>query len=81
MDYEKGGLITIRHNELFDWVSDLEDKAFNPSHVSDNPLIYSGRAVKRTKTTPAGAGRNNDHTVVPLLEITEQKGNLMIRDL
>ena len=46
LDYEKGGLITIRHNELFDWVSDLEDKAFNPSHVCDYPLVYLGCAMR-----------------------------------
>ena len=78
---KKGGLVTARHKDLREGVSDLAGKSFTPSHVRDDPLIYSGRAVKRTKTTPAQAGRNNDHTVVPLLEITEQKSNLMIRDL
>ena len=40
-----------RHNELRDGVADLAVKAFTPSHVSDYPLIYSGRAVTRTKAT------------------------------
>ena len=46
-----------RHNELRDGVSDLTGKAYTPSHVRDNPLIYSGRAVKRTKATPAGSNK------------------------
>ena len=45
LDCKKGGLVTARHNELRDGVVDLAGKAFTPSHVRDNPLIYSGRAV------------------------------------
>ena len=37
--------------------------------------------MKRTKDTPAGAGRNSNNAVVHLPEITEHKGNLLIRDL
>ena len=51
-----------RHNELRDRVADLAGKAFTPSHVRYDPLIYSGCAVKRTKTTPSGAsGNKNTH--------------------
>ena len=47
--------------------------------MRDNPLIYSGRAMKRTKAALAGANDNSGHTEVP--EVTEQKGDLFIRDL
>ena len=49
--------------------------------MRDDPLIYSGRAVRRTKPTPAGSNKNkpNEQTASP--EVTEQKGNLIIRDL
>ena len=57
LDCKKGGLVTAHHNELRDGVADLAGKAFTPSHVRDDPLIYSGRAVKRTKAAPAGAGK------------------------
>ena len=30
-------------------------KSFTPSHVRDKPLIYSGRAMSRTKPMPAGS--------------------------
>ena len=56
LDYKKGGLVKARHNKLRDRVENLAGKAFTPSHVRDDPLIYSGRAVKRTKATPARAG-------------------------
>ena len=64
LDCKKGGLVTARHNELREEVADLAGKAFTPSHVRDNPLIYSGRAVNRTNTPPAGAGGNSDNAVV-----------------
>ena len=59
LDCKKGGLVTARHNELLDGVADLAGKSFNPSHVRDDPLIYSGRAVRRTKPTPAGSTKPN----------------------
>ena len=78
---KKGGLVTARHNELRDGVSDLAGKAFTPSHVRDDLLIYSGRAVKRTKAAPSGAGGTSKHEEVQMPEVTEYKGNLLIRDL
>ena len=81
LDCKKGGLVTACHNELHDRVADLAGKAFTPSHVRDNPLIYSGRAMKRSKATTAGAGGKTNHTVVQLPEVTEQKGNLLIHEL
>ena len=81
LDCKKGGLVTARYNELRDGVAELAGKAFTPSHMRDYPLIYSGRAVRRTKATPAGAGGNTGHAVVHPPEVTEQKVNLLIRDL
>ena len=81
LDYKKGGLVTVRHNELRDGVSDLAGKAFTPSHVRNDPLIYSGRSVKRTKAVTAGAGGTSKHAEVQPPEVTEQKGDLLIRDL
>ena len=34
-----------------------------------------------TKDTPAGASGNKNHAVAPQLEVTEQKDDLLIRDL
>ena len=51
LDCKEGGLVTARHNELCDGVADLACKGFTPSHVSDNHLIYSCRAVKRTHSS------------------------------
>ena len=70
-----------RHKDLRDRVSDLAGKAFTPSHVRDEPLIYSGRAVKRTKATPAGPNKTktSEHPASP--EVTEQKSSLLIRYL
>ena len=49
--------------------------------MRDDPLIYSGRAVKRTKATPAGSDGISNNSVVQPQEVTEYKGNLLIRDL
>ena len=71
LDCKKGSLVTARHNELRDGVSDMAGKAFTPSHVRDDPLIYSGHAVKRKKATPAGAGGNKSHAEVQPPDVTE----------
>ena len=81
LDCKKGGLVTARHNELRDRVADLAGKAFTPSHVHDDPLIYSGRSMKTTKAAPAGAGGTGKLAEVQPSEVTEQKGNLLIWDL
>ena len=54
LDCKKGGLVTACHNRLRGGVADLARKAFTPSHVRNDLLIYSGRAVRRTNPTPAG---------------------------
>ena len=79
LDCKKGRLVTKRHNEIRDGVADLAGKAFTPSHVRDDPLIYSGRAVKRKKGASARSNGNSGHTAAP--EVTEHKGDLLILDL
>ena len=82
LDCKKGGIVTARHNDLRDGVADLAGKAFTPSHVRYNPLIYSGCAMSRTKPMPAGSNITNptgETTAAP--EVTEQKGGLLIQDL
>ena len=54
LDCKRGGLVTARHNELRDGVADLASRAFTHSHVRNDPLIYQGCAVTRTKFHPAG---------------------------
>ena len=68
------------HNEIHGGVADLTGKSFTPSHVHDDPLIYSGCAVRRTKPTPDGSTKLNppsETTAAP--EVTEQKGKLIIQ--
>ena len=62
-------LVTALHNELRDGVADLAGKAFTPSHMRDDLLIYSGRAVRRTKAKPDGSNGNIEHPSAP--EVTE----------
>ena len=59
LDCKKGGLVMERHFDICDGVADLAGKAFTPSHVRDDPLIYSGRAMSRTKLMPAGSTKKN----------------------
>ena len=40
LDFNRGSLVTTRHNELLYGVADLAGKAFTPSHVRDDPLIF-----------------------------------------
>ena len=49
--------------------------------MRNDPLIYSGRAVKRTKAAPARAGGTTNNAEVQPPEVTEQKGDLLIQDL
>ena len=70
-----------RHNELRDGVADLSGKAFTPSHVHDEPLIFAGCAVKRTKANPDRTKGTTVPDNTPPLEATEQKGDPLICDL
>ena len=80
LDCKRGGLVTARHNELRDGVADLAIRDFTLSHVRNDPLIYQGCAVRRTKSQPAGLRDSNTPGDSPP-EATEQKGDLLIRDL
>ena len=68
----------VRHNDLRDGVVDLARKSFTPSHVRNDPLIFSGCAMKRTMEKPA---MPKISTSAKKLEATEQKVNLMICEL
>ena len=52
LNCKRGGLVTARHNELQEKVSDLAGKAFIPSHVRNDPLIFVDCAVKRPNAKP-----------------------------
>ena len=77
---QEGGLVTARHNKLCDGVADLAVKAFTPSHVRDDPLIYQGCAMKRTKAKPDVPSDTKEPDDTPP-EATEQKEHLLIRYL
>ena len=81
LDCKRGGLVMARHNELRDGVADLAGKAFSPSHVRDDPFIFSGRAINRLKAKPVGASDKTERDRAPPTEATEQKGDPLIRDL
>ena len=81
IDFNNSGLVTARHNGLRDRVADLVGKGFTPSHVRDDPLIYSGRAAKRKKATPTRDSGTTDQSGAPPPEVMEQKVDLLIRDL
>ena len=49
--------------------------------MHDDPLIYSGCAVRRTKPTPAGSTNTKSSEQPAVPEVTEQKVDLLIRDL
>ena len=66
------------HKNIHDGVADLAGTAFTPTHLRDDPLIFAGCAVKRPKENPA---RSKAKSSIPQLEATEQKGDLLIRDL
>ena len=59
---------------------DLSGKAFTPSHVHDNPLIFAGCVVKRPKAKLARTTGTTDRYNAPPPEAKEQKGDLLIID-
>ena len=60
------------HIELNDGVSNLASKAFTPTHVHDDPKIYTCRAVHRGKYKIKGP---------PSKDLVELKVDLLIIDL
>ena len=81
LDCKRGVLVTARHNKIRDGVADLAGKAFTPSHMRNNPLIFAGCAVKRLKVKPAKTAGSTNRDNAPPPEATENKGDLMISDL
>ena len=81
LDCKKGGLVTSRHNELRDRVADLASKAFTPiPRAQQTPHLFRSRR-EWTKAAPAGAVGKSNNLVAQPPEVTEQKCNLLIRDL
>ena len=78
LNLKRGCLVTARHNDLCDKVADLSGKAFSPNHVRNNLLSFAGCAVKRKNTKPA---RSRTPPSMQQLEATEQKVDVLIRDL
>ena len=81
LDCKRGSLIMARHNDLQYKVEDLCSKDSPPSHVRNDPLIFAGRAMKSPKAKPAGTSGLTDRDGALPPEATEQKGDLLIRDL
>ena len=79
LDCKKGGLITARHNELRDDVADLAGEAFTPSHARNDPLIYSGCTVRRTKRTPAVSNKNTPSEKLAVPDVMEQRATFLSR--
>ena len=61
-----------RHNETCDGVADLAGKAFTPTHMRDDPKIYTSCVVRGEKDKFKGP---------PSKEAVELKGDLLIRDI
>ena len=81
LNCNRGGLVTARHNELWDGVIDLASKAFTPSHMRDNPLIFAGCTLKRLKANPSKTCGSTERDGAPPPEAMEQKEDLLIREL
>jgi hypothetical protein len=73
-----GGLVTSRHNDIRDELSDLASKAFIPSAVRDEPKIYFSRSVE--KKTALDQPNPSDTHNLPKTQ-GEDRGDLMIRGL
>ena len=58
LDCKKDGLFADRYNKLCGWVADLECKSLTPTHMSDDPFIIIGHAVRSGKD-------NQDRNEVP----------------
>ena len=70
----------MRHNDCCDRVADLAGKAFTPTHVHDDPLIFAGCAVNRPKAKQARYKATKYTSSTPLLKSMEEKGDFLIRD-
>ena len=70
-----------RHNELHDRVADLSGKSFTANHVREDPLIFVGCAMKRTRAKPARSKNTQTTQSMQNLKATEHKGKILISDL
>ena len=59
------------HNEIRDGFANLTRKAFTPTHMCDDPKIYTGRAVRGGKDKLKGS---------PFKEEGEMKGYILTRE-
>ena len=81
LNCKRGGLVTTHHNKLRDGIADLVCKAFTPTHVRNDPLIFAGSAVKTLKANTARTIGSTDPDNAPNPEATDQKGDLLICDI
>ena len=58
----------MHYNELHDGVADLAGKAFTPSHVRNDPLIFTCCTVKRPKAKPDMSKATTVPAATPPLE-------------
>jgi len=56
---KKGGLVTIRHDEIKDELIDIASRAFTPSAVRDEPVINPCRATDNSTTADVEATNRN----------------------
>ena len=66
-NYKQGGLVMAHQNELRGRFADLSGKAFTPTHVHADPLIFVGCAVKRPKAKPARSKSTKATSATPPL--------------
>ena len=64
IDFKKGGLLNNLHKNICDGVADLYGRAFTPSHMRDDHLIYAGRVVREGKAQPPRSPGNNNPPVL-----------------
>ena len=72
LDCNKEGLIISCHNDLHDGIADLASKVVTPTHVCNDPKIYTSCTVR------GGKGKLKFY---PSKENGGLKGYLLIRDL
>ena len=70
LDCKRGGLVTAFLNEIWDRVAELAGKAFAPSQMCDDPLIFADFATNRPKAKQAGPSGSTDQDVAPPSEAT-----------
>ena len=59
LEFSKGGLIVVHHNELRDGLANLSGKAFTPAHMRDDPKFFTGHAVRGGRAKPRSKVREH----------------------